>query len=322
MRINCGNGIDTLSLLLNLDELPTAIVPNDVIMQCPPKTSSGWQEYAVPTGWENYCPDYNTSEEYYTLLTERISKIQSNLDAGYYSKNSTYDQSLSLLYPEWQAIASSVNVSTAEYLSVEVILKTYPTELACGIPPEKFDSVYIPAFTYENWPKERESYFLQAKPYTILPFQPETVLSSWEGMGFNELAKYLVFTGDGQTTGSEEDALRYAEEFYEASQIGGGAPISIPAVYINDAALFFNDEDDTTDIDSKPDLFRCAKSTRSMMKSDENTAAIVSNDTITDTDTDASASDDVESSSESSSTTIALSSIAGIFAGMGVVALL
>ena len=151
-RINCGNGIDTYSLKLNLDELPTAIVPNDVIMQCPPKTSSGWQEkYAVPTGWENYCPDYNTSEEYYTLLTERISKIQSNLDAGYYSKNSTYDQSLSLLYPELQAVASSVNASTAEYLSVGVILQSNPTQLACGIPPEKFDSVFIPAFTYENW---------------------------------------------------------------------------------------------------------------------------------------------------------------------------
>ena len=159
--------------------------------------------------------------------------------------------------------------------------------------------IYYWYLSYHYRPKERESYFLQAKPYTILPFQPETVLSSWEGMGFNELAKYLVFTGDGQTTGSEEDALRYAEEFYEASQIGGGAPISIPAVYINDAALFFNDEDDTTDIDSKPDLFRCAKSTRSMMESDENTAAIVSNDT------DTSASDDIGSSSESSSTAIA-----------------
>ena len=164
-------------------------------------------------------------------------------------------------------------------------------------------------------PKERESYFVSSGTQ---PFRPETVLSSWEGMGFNELAKYLVFTGDGQTAGSEEDALRYAEEFYEASQIGGGAPISIPVVYINDAALFFNDEDNdgTTSIDSKPDLFRCAKSTRSMMESDENTAAIVSNDT------DTSASDDIGSSSESSSTAIALSSIARILAAMGVVALL
>ena len=179
--------------------------------------------------------------------------------------------------------------------------------------------IYYWYLSYYYRPKERESYFVTD---ITEPFRSETVLSSWEGMGFNELAKYLVFTGDGQTTGSEEDALRYAEEFYEASQIGGGAPISIPAVYINDAALFFNDEDDTTDIDSKPDLFRCAKSTRSMMESDENTAAIVSNDTTTDTDTDASASDDVESSSESSSTAIALSSIAGIFAAMGVVALL
>ena len=150
-RINCGNGIDTYSLKLNLDELPTAIVPDDVIMQCPPKTSSGWQEkYAVPTGWENYCPEYNTSEEYYTLLTERISKLQSNHDAGYYSMNSMYDQNVSSLYPETQALASLYNASTAQYLA-GMVLKNYPTSLACGIPPEKFDSVFIPAFTYENW---------------------------------------------------------------------------------------------------------------------------------------------------------------------------
>jgi len=37
-RINCGNGIDTYALKFNLDELPAAIVPDDVITTRPRNT--------------------------------------------------------------------------------------------------------------------------------------------------------------------------------------------------------------------------------------------------------------------------------------------
>ena len=283
-RINCGNGFSLAEIMANVDELNALDVPKDILMQCPP-TTPDWEEYAsIPSGWEDYCPDFDSSDEYYNHLNQTLEEIKAKLNDGYYSPNSTYII---------ERADMSVSGESPEEISKEIegfvagSLETTPTLFACGIKTDQFDSVFIPAMNHENWPEERRDLFQPSAIFTDA-FRIETVVRSWQGMGFNQLGKHMVFYADEQEEGSEEKALAYASDFYKASQIGGGTPISIPVVFVNQEELV-KDFDATTD--TKPNPFRCAATSSSPTEKDA---------TISSTTTINSAAKEEEYTSESS----------------------
>ena len=98
------------------------------------------------------------------------------------------------------------------------MIKLVPFTLMCGIPQSKFDSLYIPAQQFVNWPEERKE----------LP-----TYKSWHGVGCIEFGRNMVFYANYGDDKSIDEALEHAKDFYQKSQVNGGTPVPIPVVIMN-----------------------------------------------------------------------------------------
>ena len=237
-RIDCGNGISIGELLLGTDNIPfndagPAVDPEtDVIMQCSPPTVE-WENYASkPKGWDenNYCPE-ETYADYQTYIEYNYNKV------------STYMSSLTLTLDDCASPDTLGNLTgDFNHLFGQCAVLYAPQSLMCGIPPSKFDSVYIPSQKYKNWPKEREE--LAAEMLSFTTGDRETSVRPWHGVGFNEFGQHLVFYANYDDEDSVQEALGYANDFYEKSQLNGGSPIRIPVVIMNTDNMWLQDDDD------------------------------------------------------------------------------
>mmetsp|Transcript_44718 Transcript_44718/g.50659 ORF Transcript_44718/g.50659 Transcript_44718/m.50659 type:complete len:532 (+) Transcript_44718:111-1706(+) len=250
-RIDCGNGISVQELLLGNDNIPfndagPAVDPEtDVIMQCSPPTVE-WENYASkPKGWDenNYCPD-ETYADYQTYNEYNYNKV------------STYMSSMTLTLDDCTLDFFSNQTGDFNNKFGQCYVLTASQSLMCGIPPSKFDSVYIPAQKYENWPKEREE--LAAEFVGYATNNRETSVRPWNGVGFNEFGQHLVFYANYDDDDSVQEALGYANDFYEKSQLNGGSPIRIPVVIMNTENMWLQDDaDDNNKNGSQSPPFTC-----------------------------------------------------------------
>lgn len=231
-RIDCGNGITWKEMVLGIDG-PKMDPATGVTMQCPP-SSPAWNKYASkPSGWENYCPEevFSSVSSYYDYLVERVTK-DLNLNRTLIDECSSLNLSASTT-PE--TLATCAQAST-------------PHGLICGIPASKFDDLYVPVQTFHNFPETKQE-LGKRYPNQLGLASRETLVRSFHGVGFNQLGKNLIFYADD--TRSLDEALQHAADFYQKSQLGGGKPIRIPVVMLNQDNLFHQEDG------SKPEVFTC-----------------------------------------------------------------
>jgi len=240
-RIDCGNGVSISEMLLGdkvpFDDAGPVVDPaTAAIMQCSPRTDA-WKNYASkPKGWDegNYCPEESFAD--YETYTEYN-----------YNKLSTYQSSITATAEDCEQFmeeATSGGLDSLDHnLYGQCLIQSAPQQVMCGIPPEKFDEIYIPAQKFENWPEGRQNLAEQGLPAFISGGR-EVSIEPWNGVGFNEFGNHMVFYANYGDDQSVQDALDHANDFYEKSQLNGGSPIRIPVVIMNPDNMWLQDDDD------------------------------------------------------------------------------
>ena len=259
-RIDCGNGPARAELLLGdsvpfIGAGPIVDPANDVIMQCSPRTEA-WEKYAsMPEGWNetNYCPA-ETFDDYETYIEYNYNKLSTYL-------SSIVDEETCNEFKEkiFSGVLDRESLDTNKTeLSVQCEVLDQPQQVMCGVPPSKFDSIYVPAQKYKNWPTRRQQMAEAGGSFTT--GHRETAIQPWSGIGFNEFGQHMVFYANYEDEESIEEALEHAKDFYEKSQLGGSSPIRVPVVVMNPDSMWLDDDDQDTQ--QQPPPFTCPPTSR------------------------------------------------------------
>ena len=284
-NIDCGNGVSVQELLLG-DTVafdgagPVTNPETETIMQCSPRTDA-WKEYAsMPKSWDenNYCPN------------EIFADYETYIDYNY-DKVLTYLSSMTVTKEDCETFFAGYSNTTIESLDFYKnqtefnlsgqcsLLLGSPQAVTCGIPPSKFDSIYIPAQKYKNWPKERQNLTKQGYPAFATGYR-EVAVKPWHGLGFPDFGQHMVFYGDYGDEESIQTALEHAKDFYEKSQMNGATPIRIPVVVMNPDNMWLQGDDDyntSSSAQQQPPPFTCPSSTNDNNGTDNRTGTRIGN---------------------------------------------